>query len=129
MLSFFDNIYYQLYLRTTSDNDAKNRDWASSILTLLQALNALTIYISIAYALQTKELSKAIVVLTTIFIIIFNYIRYQYSEKRNPSTLNERWSDISVEKKEIKKAALSIYIIATVTLCIGSGIIFYRSVH
>lgn len=129
MLSFFDNIYYQLYLRTPSEDEAKNRDWASSILTLLQALNALTIYISIAYALQTKEISKAIVVLITIFIIIFNYIRYQYSEKRNPSTLSEKWSEISIQEKNIKKVALAIYVIATVTLCIASMIIFYRSIH
>lgn len=129
MLSFFDNIYYQLYLSTTSEDESKNRDWASTILTLLQALNALTIYIFIAYILQMKELSKAIGALMTIFIVIFNYIRYQYSEKRNPSILDEKWSEISLEKKGIKKATLSIYIIATVALCIGSGILFYRSVH
>src|SRR4030095_4960233 len=129
MLSFFDTIYYQLYLRTTSEDESKNRDWASSILTLLQTLNALTLYVSIAYILQIKQISKAIVVVITIFIIIFNYLRYQYSEKRNPITLNEKWSEISVQKKATQKAFLSIYILATVTMCIASMIILYRSVH
>lgn len=64
-----------------------------------------------------------------VIIIIVNYLRYQYSDNRIHSILSAKWSRISEEKKELKKAALSIYIIATVTLLVASCIIFYRSSH
>ena len=129
MLSFFDYTFYKLYLFTSSENEAKNRDWASSILTLLQSLNALTIQILISYLFNAKTISKILILVVTVFLIVFNYYRYQFSEKRNPTLLSERWSNVSSGQKKLNDSLFNTYVILTIFLCIISIIIFYKKNH
>jgi len=126
MLSFFDYAFYKLFLFANSGNQIRNRDLASSILTLLQALNALTIQMLISYLLDAKTISKTLVLTYTIVLIVFNYYRYQYSEKRNPTLLGERWSGDSLRQKKLDDSIFAAYLIATISLCIISIIFFYK---
>jgi hypothetical protein len=130
MLSFFDNIYYQLYLLTTSQDELKKRDWASLNLSVLQTLNALTIIcLLMTYKQQFIGWGKPAIALVAISSIVFNYIRYQYSEKLNPIILAKKLAETSSRRMNTRKTAFSIYIFASIGMCIASMIFGYKMLH
>ena len=129
MLPFFDYTFYKLYLFTSSKIEANNRDWASSILTLLQGFNVLTIYITILYFFDIKTPSKTVIIIFAIFLIIFNYYRYQYSEKRSPAVLAKKWSILPLEKAKLYNALVLTYIIMTILVSVISIVTFYKLTH
>jgi Ca2+/Na+ antiporter len=127
MLSFFDRMYLQLYLLRTSDSDSKKRDWASSILTLLQSLNALTLCLLLGLVRSDIRISKLVMVIVCIILMVFNYVRYQYSEKRNPANLQELFSRKSGSIEVGRNNFLLLYILGTLATCIVFIILYSNS--
>ena len=124
MLKFFDRIYIQLYLIRNSENESKKRDWASSILTLLQGLNALTLYILLGFIGNGIQISKFVIIVVCIFLIVFNIIRYQYSESRCPSKLQEFFEKQTGQREIAKNNILLIYILGTVATCVLTMVLY-----
>ena len=92
------------------------------VVSLIQCLVILDLFF--VFALLQKDRSIVnypIAIVTAIFIIVFNYIRYIYREKQSYQVLEEKWQNES-QKKE--KGALVLFVIAF-SLAIFIGLAIY----
>jgi hypothetical protein len=124
MLNFFDRIYIQLYLIATSQDEVKKREWASLILTVMQGFNAFTIYFLLPVKRLDTLTSKFFIAFIAIAIIIFNYIRYQFSERHSPPQLLGYFTKNSKQKDIARNNILLYYVLGTLIGSIGAVLIY-----
>lgn len=126
MLKLFDYIFYRVCAAYSKTKDSSPEGAAMCVVSLIQCLVILDLFF--VFALLQKDRSIVnypIAIVTAIFIIVFNYIRYIYREKQSYQVLEEKWQNES-QKKE--KGALVLFVIAF-SLAIFIGLAIYTGRH
>jgi hypothetical protein len=121
MLTFFDYIYYKVCKAYASVKDSGPEFTAACVVALMQYLNFFSCFELIELIKHDKTiLNKFIVIIGMAFFLVFNYIRYVYSEKNNYDVLKTRFED---ELNSYRKGVLvTIYIIVSTVLAVGLAI-------
>jgi hypothetical protein len=114
MLHFFDYVFYRVCKAYKIKKNSGPEGGAVGVVAGTQALNIVTCFMLLAFVKQDKSIvNKDISIVLTVFLMVFNYIKYIYRKNNNYKVMQERWGS---EVNSYRNGVLVVFYIATSTI-------------
>lgn len=125
LMTWFDYVYYRVYIAYQKRKDPDPCIYARAIVTLVQCMNFFIPMVILEdifqlYTLPETKKAKPFLIIFMLIILVLNYRRYKI---KNFEKLNKIWSDESKRVRRIRGWLVMIYILLSVLFPVIYGFI------
>ncbi|MDE3185712.1 MAG: hypothetical protein KGM16_20050 [Bacteroidota bacterium] len=120
-MKFFDYLYYKVCKAYSTTQDSSPEGAALAVNSAIQSFSVFIFFMVLAIIKKNKAIfNLTIAMVTIVFFIVFNYIRYIYKENNNYEIMKKKW--LNESNSNTKGLLIVLYIFLTTSIFFGLAV-------